>query len=252
MMAKTKASYLSGDVPDDPDSFFEKSPFSCETMILRFEKGDTLKLHRGLLLKYPKLATLDANSLKHISRSAGHVLVQYLYTNRYRTLKWVGPADVQQETIAKLETAFQVYATAREFDLDKLETLAIKQITLLSKDVDAFTIIDIVKKTYPAAKGNDTWFPAFVKDTIRVAFETPLPPSATETAPETIPDNAAAEEQTAKDVTLTTLLLQGALEVYREKIDALTVKSILLAVAGADAESGPSATIDSPKETAPS
>lgn len=149
---------------DDPDSFFEKSPFSCASMIsLKFEKGNSLKIHRDLLHRNPKLATLDtveeidswtgepvlnpqSASLKHISRSAGHVLVQYFYTGEYRMLEWVGPTDSQKKTIAKVEIAFEVYATAREFDLEELEVLATEEITLLSKDVDAFTIIELSRR----------------------------------------------------------------------------------------------------------
>lgn len=73
-------------------------------------------------------------------------------------------------------------------------------------------------------KDNDTWVPIFIKDTIRTAFETPLTPPPAETASETTPGDAPAGGQMAQDVTLAKLLLQGALEVYREKIDALTVK----------------------------
>ena len=211
---------------------------------LKFEKGDSLKIHRDLLHRTPKLAKLaaidvvdkidprtgmpvlspQAASLKDISRSAGHVLVQYLYTDNYRTLKWVGPTDTQKQTVTMVEVAFEVYATAREFDLTELEALATEEITLLSKDVDPFTIIDIVKKTYPCAKGNDTWFPIFIKDTIRTAFETPLGPPPAETTTVITLDDALVEVHTPQDVTLAKLLLQGALEVYREKIDALTVK----------------------------
>ncbi|KAK3349529.1 hypothetical protein B0T25DRAFT_610320 [Lasiosphaeria hispida] len=227
---------------DDPDSFFEKSPFSCASMIsLEFKKGDSLKIHRDLLHQNPKLATLDtveeidswtgkpvlnpqSASLKRISRSAGHVLVQYLYTGKYRMLEWVGPTDSQKKTIAKVEIAFEIYATAREFDLEELELLATEKIILLSKDFDAFTIIDIVKKAYPCVKGNDTWFPIFIKDTIRTAFKTPLTPPPAKAASGTTPGDAPAGGQMTQDVTLAKLLLQGALEVYRENIDALTAK----------------------------
>lgn len=211
--------------------------------------GDPLKIHRDLLHRNPKLATLDvvekidawtgapvpnpqSASLKRISRSAGHVLVQYLYTDSYRTLKWVGPADSHKETVAKLETAFEVYATAREFELEGLEALATEQIALLSKDVDAFTIIDVVKRVYPCAKGNDNWFPIFIKNTIRTAFETSLTTPPAETASEITADNVTAELQTAQDVPLAKLLLQSALEVHREKIEALTFKPTRQPAAG--------------------
>jgi len=220
----------------DAKSLFKKSPFSCSMAILEFKEGDSLKVHADLLRQSPKLATLSlpvdpwsepqpspyATVLKRISRSAGHILVNYLYTNKYRTLEWVGPADSQKETITKLEVAFEVYATAREFDLEGLEALATKKITLLSKDVDAFTVIDIVKEAYPCARGNDTWFPAFIKDTIRTASEKPPTSPTAKAATE---EATTADTPAPVDVPLAKLLLQGALEVYREKVEALTAKA---------------------------
>ena len=207
---------------------------------LDFTAGDSLEIHSDLLRRTPKLAMLDLDaaaesgrwlvpgmnpqlgSLKRISRSAGHVLVQYLYADSYRTPKWVGPTDGQTQTIALLEVAFEVYATAREFDLEGLEALARVEISRLSKGVDAFSIVDIVKKAYPCAKGNDTWLPVFIKGAVRAAFETPLPPLPGKAASETtaIDDASVGAQKTADDVALAKLLLQVALDVHREKMDA--------------------------------
>lgn len=206
---------------------------------LNFETGPSLKIHRDLLDLNPKLAQLAAgggtdprtgkrfptplsDTLQCNSQAAGHVLVHYLYTSTYRTPKWTGPTDTFQETTAKLRIAFEVYATARELDLSELESLAIDEITFLCKDINAFTIIDIAENAYPVADDNDTWFPVFVKNTIRTAFETTLAPPVVEAAGDTTQHDASGEQQTTKGVALSELLLQGAVEVYREKMDVCT------------------------------
>ncbi|KAH6630673.1 hypothetical protein B0J18DRAFT_108011 [Chaetomium sp. MPI-SDFR-AT-0129] len=207
------------------DACFDKSPFSSAPMVdLQFKQGDYLSVHRALLQRNPKLAVLDPSyhnrwgstssqspPLKHISRSAGHVLVHYLYTDTYHTLKWMGPTTGREETIAKLKTGFEVYATARKYELDGLEELAKEQISLLSKGVDAFTIVDVVNEAYPSSTGKDTWFPTYMEAVIKTAFED----SAAQPKPEI---HVSSENEFEDDIPTAKTLLRGALEVYREMV----------------------------------
>lgn len=80
-------------------------------VLLQFKHGDPLKLHRHLFEKTPRLAAVlvDAKddrpdffgltsittkmAFRRISRSAGYVLIQYLYTSEYHTLKWISPEN---------------------------------------------------------------------------------------------------------------------------------------------------------------
>lgn len=192
---------------------------------LRFKRGESLSVHRALLQRNAKLALLaNTNghfgaknpSLKHISRAAGHVLVQYLYADNYCTLKWMGPATGREEAIAKLKTGFEVYATAREYELDGLQELAKGHISILSKELDAFTIIAIVKETYPSTIGEDTWFPSYIKANIKAAFENSVTLMTSEVLPEDEPKDG---------VPITEVLLKGAIEVHREIAEALAAKA---------------------------
>ena len=179
-----------------------------------FKHGEPLQVHEDLLLRERKTRVLipaattsygvSRQFISRISRSAGHILVQFLYTGHYRPLGWKGPTDDDMEKTASLHTAIEVYATARFFLLWRLEELAKKEITRLAKDVDLFTIIDIVKETYPDVSGNDTWFPTFIKSTMKAALEKPRVPATAATS-------------------LDKMLLWGAMEVFRDKLDALTV-----------------------------
>lgn len=135
---------------------------------LQFKHGEPLQVHEEILFREWKMRVLIPTATKNenvfrqfisrISRSAGHILVQFLYTDKYSPLKWKGPTDDDMLKAASLHTAIEVYATARFFRLWWLEGLARDEITRLAKDVDLFAIIDIVKKTYPGVSGKDTWF----------------------------------------------------------------------------------------------
>ncbi|GAB1316322.1 hypothetical protein MFIFM68171_06532 [Madurella fahalii] len=207
------------------DTYFETSRFSSGSIVkLRFKRGHTLNLHQGLLQRSPKLArelpvlgttppyTID---LGHISRCAGHVLVAYLYTDQYHTLKWTGPGTGREETLAKLKTGFEVYITARAYDLDGLEELAKEQISLLSNGIDPFAIIDIARKVYPSSDIQDTWFPTYMKEIVKRAFEeyTDLP---------TV--DVQSEGELSNDIPITKILLRSALEVHHEIIETIGAK----------------------------
>ncbi|KAK0706281.1 hypothetical protein B0T26DRAFT_726094 [Lasiosphaeria miniovina] len=210
------------------DACFGKSPFTSTSMVtLRFKQGDLLNVHPAILYRNPKLALLDTSkqnswsfpkppSLSHISRGAGHVLVHYLYTDSYRTLDWTGPTTVHDEAIAKLRTGFEVYATARQFELDRLEELAKEQISLLSKEVDPFTILNVVSEAYPTSTNKDTWFPTYMKAVVKTAFE----------GSEALPKSEASENEREDGIPTARILLRGAVEIYREMVEALAVKNM--------------------------
>lgn len=194
-----------------------------------FKGGSHLSVEQSLLQRNPKLALLiplspcthcttssQSLSLKSISRSAGHTFIHYLHTNTYQVLEWLGPTTGREETIAKLKISLEVYATARKYELDGLETLAREQISLLSKDLEAFTVIDAINEIYPSSSNKDTWFPAYMKAIVKTAFEGSTAPAKSE-----IRDPSESEQEGS--VSTAETLLRGALEVYREMVEALAV-----------------------------
>ena len=131
-------------------------------------------------------------------------------------LEWLGPTTGREETIAKLKISLEVYATARKYELDGLEALAKEQISLLSKDLEAFTIIDTIDEIYPSSSNKDTWFPTYMKAIVKTAFEGSTAPAKPE-----IRDPSEGEQEGS--VSTAETLLRGALEVYREMVEALAV-----------------------------
>ncbi|KAK0704478.1 hypothetical protein B0H67DRAFT_557279 [Lasiosphaeris hirsuta] len=146
-----------------------------------------------------------------------HVLIQYLYTGTYCTLKWIGSTAGHEETIAKLKTGFEVYATARKYELDGLEELAKEQISLHSKGINAFTIVDVVNEAYPSSTDKDAWFPTYMRSIIKTAFED----SAVLLGPGV---RAPSEKEFETEIPITTTLLRSALDVYHEVVETLAAK----------------------------
>ncbi|KAK0723525.1 hypothetical protein B0T26DRAFT_773555, partial [Lasiosphaeria miniovina] len=134
--------------------------------------------HRALVFGSSKLALLcDPPTryidLGHISTGAGHVLVQYLYTNKYQALEWDQSWDSPVVRISQYKTAFEVYNAAHEYELVGLEGLAKERIDLLGAGLDLFTIIDVVKEMYPTPVADGSWLPGYVKSCIKAAFQNP-------------------------------------------------------------------------------
>ncbi|KAK3389557.1 hypothetical protein B0H63DRAFT_445741 [Podospora didyma] len=201
------------------DAGFEISPFSGPMISLYFSDGFPLTIHRAFMLRSSKLALLCEPSTKtlnlvHISASAGHILVQYLYTNKYRALEWRGSPFGPEASIARFKTSFEVYAAARVYELDSLEELAKEQITVLGYGLDVFAIIDVVKDAYPIPVGDDTWFPDYMKSQIKAAFENPTTLLSAD-----FPSDFSDGTSIAK------FLFRGVLEVYCEMVESLTSKT---------------------------
>ena len=163
------------------------------TVPIAFKNFQWLSIHQSVLRQYPKLerslprnyhTTFRPGTIAHmpISRSAGHVLIQFLYTQTYPTLEWTGPRDGSHEAIARLKTAFEVYSVAKTFDLGGLENMAREQIVTLSEDVDSFAIVGVVSEVYPLSLERDTWFVDYMRMVSKQALTassglfTPPPP----------------------------------------------------------------------------
>lgn len=196
---------------------------------VQFKQGDPLGVRRTLIEQYPKLLVPITSfslrnpllPLKHISRSAGHVIVHYLHTSTYQTLKWVGPATGNDEAIAKLKTAFEVYVSARKYNMSDLENLAKEQIAHLSKGLDAFLVVDVVNDAYHAAADDESWFAGYMKGVIKKAFD-----DSTAVVSE-VRASLGFEARDNSNVTAKTIL-RCALDVHRETVEALGVKTAAL------------------------
>jgi hypothetical protein len=75
-----------------------------------------------------------------------------------------------EENVAKLKLALEVYSAARRYDLAGLKLFARYKIDALSKLLGACTIVDVVSEVYPSLPVDDAWFTQHIKLTVTKAF----------------------------------------------------------------------------------
>ncbi|KAK5655279.1 hypothetical protein OQA88_5846 [Cercophora sp. LCS_1] len=197
----------------DESIFAGSAPFApSPTTNLQFREGVPLLVHSTFLRLYPKLSV---NTLNNVSQSAGHVLVNYLYTGTYQTLKWRGPATGDEEAVAKLKIGFEVYATARRFELGGLEELAKEEITRLSETLDGLSLISVISEVHPVPYGQDTWLPFFLKGAIKAAFKRSMAIAKSEGQ-----DSGESERW---GLSIAKNIFEAALEAHREILDASSI-----------------------------
>ncbi|GAB1318387.1 hypothetical protein MFIFM68171_08597 [Madurella fahalii] len=213
---ETPAAYWAGGDGQGVRVGDDVSPFASRVVELQFGSGFPLTVHQAFILRSPKLALLCGPSTKTIrlcdvSGNAGHALVQYLYTDSLETLDCVGAACTVNRELARLKTTFEAYSVARTYGLEGLEELARAQIELLAAQFDPFTLIDVVKETYPTPIGDDAWFPQYIRSRIKAAFRNP----STLLRAEWPPDFSSG-------ASVVKVLLGCVLEVYVDMLESLS------------------------------
>lgn len=164
---------------DRPTNPIFSRPFNSQTVTLKLADGFPLTIHRAILVRCAKLGGLLAPftqklDLGPFSSTAGHALVEYLYTSRYGLLEWTGPSDQSLDIeLHKLKARLEIYALARTFEVGGLEEQVRDDIERETRDLDIFTVIDAVKDAYPTFIGNDTWVPQWIKAVTKKTFENP-------------------------------------------------------------------------------
>jgi len=199
--------------------FLPKRPYSATDMVsIAFRDGPTCSVHYQLFDRTRKLAAFRDSglrrsygaSMQNVSRSAGHALIHYLYTNDYHTPNWIGPGTDLEEATAKLKIALEVYVIARQYDLEGLEDLAKKQILLHSSKLNAYMILDAVNEVCPSSAAQDTWFPQFIERVVETALKNAGALAEAGHAPVTT--NTTRQVQ----IPIANTLLRGVLKVHQE------------------------------------
>ncbi|KAK4142216.1 uncharacterized protein C8A04DRAFT_30175 [Dichotomopilus funicola] len=154
---------------------WEASPFTNGTLLgIRFANSQSLTIHKAILEKWPELSARVAAGkldLSQFSVTAGHALVNYLYIKKYRPLKWKGPPKsftiLDSREAQELRLRLETYALTRTVNLKGLEDLVKKDIEEYATKFDMFTVMDIVRETYPVPIGDDMWFHPWIKSLIK-------------------------------------------------------------------------------------
>lgn len=151
----------------DMDSRPETSPYASPTCTVPF--ASPLALPKDILLRSPRLhAAYEDNlpELPEISDDVGHVLVHYLHTGTYETLKPKAADDLPRQ-IAELKTSIQAYAAAKHYDLPDLMKLAEAKIERYGEGLPLPSLLEVARDAHPNLCDNDDWFLNFLRAKIR-------------------------------------------------------------------------------------
>ncbi|KAH6974681.1 hypothetical protein EDB80DRAFT_741823 [Ilyonectria destructans] len=133
--------------PQDNDSNTgpSDSPYTSSTVKIHFEDGNptnsAMHVHKTLLQPFPGLSSLCGSlshakelRLKGVSQNAGHVLVHFLYTGKYQTLR-VDILPPRDGLAAQFRTCLQVYVACKTYELHDLQSLVQVELEQLGQKV---------------------------------------------------------------------------------------------------------------------
>ncbi|KAK1976350.1 hypothetical protein LZ30DRAFT_603661 [Colletotrichum cereale] len=155
----------------------EVSPYTSPSCSVYFKGGTPFIVPRDIIRVSVELDRIcndfnDMIRLEEVPDEAGHVLVHYLYTCTWQTLrKRYSLQDSEQLT--QVETGLYVYAAAQTYGLTGLAELAKENISRYASGLSAIDIIVLAAKPCEILPDDDSWFSAFVKMQIEQLFEDP-------------------------------------------------------------------------------
>ncbi|KAK4153650.1 hypothetical protein C8A00DRAFT_15137 [Chaetomidium leptoderma] len=169
VMAKKKSSKSGVPKPASAviDPRPETSPYGSPTCTIPF--SSPLNVPLDILKRSPKLQAAYESRLPElpaIPGGVGHVLVHYLHTGTYESLKPT-PTDTMSKQICELKTSIQAYAAARAYELPDLMRLAEAKIDKYGKGMPLPALLEVARDAYPTLTEGDAWFLDYLRARIR-------------------------------------------------------------------------------------
>ncbi|KAK3901681.1 hypothetical protein C8A05DRAFT_44714 [Staphylotrichum tortipilum] len=149
------------------------SPYGSPACTIPFASPLTLPL--DILKKSPKLHAAYESRLRElpaIPEDVGHVLVHYLHTGTYGSLK-PRPTDAMSKQSYELKTSIQAYAAARAYDLPDLMRLAEARIGKYGEGLPLPSLLEVARDAYPTLTESDGWFLDYLRSRIRPHLQDP-------------------------------------------------------------------------------
>jgi hypothetical protein len=128
-----------------------------------------------ILTKSPKLRAAYESRLPElpaIPEDVGHVLVHYLHTGTYGSLK-PKPTTTMSKQICELKTSIQAYAAARTYDLPDLMRLAEAKVDKYGAGLPLPALLEVARDAYPTLNDGDAWFLGYLRSRIRPHLKDP-------------------------------------------------------------------------------
>lgn len=136
---------------------------------------ETLFVHRFILETVPKLHSLASIhhglNMSGLSAAAGHVLVNFLYKGFYGVSPSLDNGRVTKARDTELlRCSFDVYATARQYDIDSLAILAQDDIERRTDHLEPAEALVAVKKACPLPDTKDEWLRNYTKTLLTATY----------------------------------------------------------------------------------
>ncbi|KAI1363135.1 hypothetical protein F5Y08DRAFT_340985 [Xylaria arbuscula] len=146
------------------------SPYERPSIPAQFSSGKHFAIYLSFLDEHPKLTkrltwngghTLTCD-FKDTDDSVGHVLIHYLLTGKYQSLK---PQNQSLSTSndADFTTAVRTYKFTEDFDLPKLKFLSRHEMKRAGNQLHASQIIGSLWSILPQVSRDDSWLPGYLK-----------------------------------------------------------------------------------------
>ncbi|KAK4209933.1 hypothetical protein QBC37DRAFT_449207 [Rhypophila decipiens] len=151
----------------------DNSPYASTPCTVPFASPMTVP--KDILIKSPKLHAAFEDKLPElpdIPEDIGHVLVHYLHTGTYESLKPKEPF-IPSKQIVELKTSIKAYAAARAYDLPELMRLTQQQIEKHGEGLPLPSLLEITRDSFPTLSEHDDWFIYYLKSRIRPHLEDP-------------------------------------------------------------------------------
>ncbi|KXX75560.1 Coiled-coil domain-containing protein 8 [Madurella mycetomatis] len=151
----------------------ETSPYGSPACTIPFASPLTMPL--DILKKSPKLHAAYEDRLPElpaIPGDVGHILVHYLHTGTYGSLKPKSTDKVSKQ-ICELKTSIQTYAAARAYDLPDLMRLAEAKIDKYGEGLPLPSLLEVARDAYPTLTEGDDWFLDYLRSRIRPHLKDP-------------------------------------------------------------------------------
>jgi hypothetical protein len=149
--------------------------------------------------------------LVDVSLDTGHVLVHYLFTGTYQSLKHKN-SPFGEKMAAEFVTSVRVYTAAQNYTLPPLVELAKGEIERLGKGLQASLLFDLVRDAYPSPGTDDIWFNSYLKAQLKLFLES---------SPKPLAGEITGERNT---MSISDILFRNILELFHENTALLHEK----------------------------
>ncbi|WQF76955.1 hypothetical protein CDEST_01969 [Colletotrichum destructivum] len=164
-------------IPDNSlDVGPEVSPYSSSSCTVYFKGGRQFIIPYDLLRSSKKLEEIYGGwceiRLRDIPDEAGHVLIHYLHTGTWQTLRVNNPTPAVVHS-TQLNISLHVYAAAQAYELPDLAELAKGKISHYAGLLPDLETLVLASDAGRLIGEDDLWFSAFIRLRIRQLFEDP-------------------------------------------------------------------------------